>query len=188
MQITYRVRNSFFDRPAVVARLTIARRKVLSRAGAFVRKRARSSMRRRKAASAPGTPPTARAKGTDSLKTILFAYDDRRDAVIIGPVLLNRVTNGVQARTTVPALHELGESAVIAEHRYMPDGSGWMPTENVMQWRRTDQRRALKPRSGLRLEKRKRTAQYPKRPFMAPALAAEKSKFPDLFRDSIKAK
>jgi hypothetical protein len=189
MQITYRVRNSFFDRPAVVGRLTIARRKALTKAGAYVRKRARSSMRRRKSASKPGSPPSAHESGSaPSLKTILFAYDEQIDGVVVGPVKLNRYINGVEARSTVGALHEFGETANISEHRYMPDGSGWMPQTTVMEWRRTDRRRSLRIRPGLRLEQRKRVAQYPKRPFMAPALAAEQSKFPDLFRDSIKAK
>jgi hypothetical protein len=184
MQITYAVRNAFFDRPAVAAAVDRAQRQVLSRAGAFIRTRARSSLRRRKGISEPGRPPSIHSK-SKSLKTILFAYDLQSRSVVVGPVLFNAVTSGVTARTTVPALHEFGGDAVILEYRYVPDGSRMTPT-GPNEWRRVDLRRKLRTRPGYRLETRKRIARYPARPFMGPALAAERPNIVTLFRDSVK--
>lgn len=80
--------SQFFDRKTVVSAMDRAKRKVLSRFGAFVRRRARSSIRKRKKVSEPGTPPTNR---TGLLRNnIFFVYDRPRDSVVIGPILLNR--------------------------------------------------------------------------------------------------
>ncbi len=84
------------------------------------------------------------------------------------------------ARTTVPALHEFGETALILEKRWVPNVGRPSP------WRRMDRRRSVRLYDNGREETRRRAAQYPKRPFMAPALAAEAPKFPDLFENSIK--
>ncbi len=87
MNVTFKVKEAFFDRPKVIASLKKAKRKALSKAGAFVRKRARSSMRRRKGVSSPGSPPSAHSNG-HSLKTILFAYQPQSESTIVGPVQL----------------------------------------------------------------------------------------------------
>jgi len=61
---------------------------VLKKFGAFVRRTARQSIRKRKKVSAPGKPPTSR---TGLLKkTIIFNADPDRRNVIIGPMKLNR--------------------------------------------------------------------------------------------------
>jgi hypothetical protein len=181
MRITFRIKDSFFDRPAVVAALGRARTKALSRAGAFVQRRARSSMRRRKKSSAPGQPPSAHSTSNRTLKTILFAFDGRVDRMIVGPEELNQVEDTIMARTTVPALHEFGETALILEKRWVPN------VGQPSRWRRMDRRRSVRLYDNGREETRRRAAQYPKRPFMAPALKAEAPKFPDLFGNSIKA-
>lgn len=77
----------FFDRTRVTDAVDRTTRKNLSRFGAFVRKRARSSIRTRKSISNPGQPPTNR---TGLLKrNIFFVYEPSRRSVVIGPVLLN---------------------------------------------------------------------------------------------------
>jgi hypothetical protein len=137
-------------------------------------------MRRRKKSSAPGQPPSAHATEGHSLKTILFAFD-RSQSVIVGPVQMNQVTDTITARTTVPALHEFGETAMILEKR-------WVPTVGQpSRWRRMDRRRSLRLYANGREQTRRRAVQYPKRPFMGPALEAEAPKFPNLFGNSIKA-
>ena len=73
----------FFDRKPVMRAAGRATRRVLSRFGAFVRRTARSSIRRRKRVSDPGQPPSSHAG--DLRQGILFGYDDRRDSVVIGP-------------------------------------------------------------------------------------------------------
>ena len=89
----------FFDRTAVTGAAERAERKILSRFGAFVRCGARSSIRRRKSVSQPGSPPTSH---TGLLKrNIFFVYEPQRSNVVIGPILLNKATDA-------PALLEHG--------------------------------------------------------------------------------
>jgi hypothetical protein len=89
----------FFDRPAVTTAVKRATRRVLSRFGAFVRRGARSSIRKRRAISQPGSPPSSH---TGLLKrNIFFVYEPRRANVVIGPILLNGASDA-------PALLEHG--------------------------------------------------------------------------------
>lgn len=180
MNVTFKVREAFFDRPKVIASLKKAKRKALSKAGAFVRRRARSSMRRRKSASPAGSPPSAHSNG-NSLKTILFAFQPQSESTIVGPVQFNQVNFTIESvASTVPGLHERGETAIIHEYRYQP-----IEGESDVQWRRVDGSNRYGPREGYRLQTRRRTARYPKRPFMRPALEAEAPNFPELFKNSI---
>lgn len=181
MNVTFQIKESFFDRPKVIASLKKAKRKALSKAGAFVRRRARSSMRRRKGVSPEGSPPSAHSSG-NSLKTILFAFQPQSESTIVGPVQFNQVNFTVESVTsTVPGLHERGETAILREYRYLPIEGDADP----VQWRRADGRRSYKHREGYRFQTRRRTAKYPKRPFMRPALEAEAPNFPELFKNSI---
>jgi len=135
-------RGLFFDRGIVLAATTAAERKVLSRFGAFVRQRARTSMKRRTNPAPPGQPPSAH---TGLLRQHLyFAWDGNARSVVIGPVLLN------QKQGAIPPLLEYGGSAV------------------RMRWGR--------PRQVF----------YAPRPYMRPAFAAEQSRLPALWRNSIR--
>ena len=89
----------FFDRPAVTSAVDRAERKVLSRFGAFVRRGARSSIRKRKSISQPGSPPSSHVGLLKN--TIFFVYEPNRSNVVIGPLLLNKGTDA-------PALLEHG--------------------------------------------------------------------------------
>lgn len=96
------VKGLFFDQAAVLSAIDRAERKVLSRFGAFVRRGARSSIRKRKATSQPGSPPSGHV---GLLKqNIFFVYERERSNVVIGPILLNKGTDA-------PALLEHGGSA-----------------------------------------------------------------------------
>jgi hypothetical protein len=188
MRITFAIKQNvgFFTPELIERALNKARILRLRDAGAFVRTKASQSMKRpskkRKGeASAPGSPPNAHnAKGTSGLKTIRFQYDPQSDSVLVGPLKFNSSVVGFEASTTVPALHEYGETAIITERRWIPLKSWQRPGP----WRRVNSKTKKKP--GTRYESRTRTAKYPARPFMAPALAAEAPKFPDLFGNSIK--
>jgi hypothetical protein len=96
-------RASFFDRKKVQDALSRAERKALSRFGAFVRRRAQTSIRKRKAISEPGDPPSGHV-GT-LRKLIFFAYDARSHSVVIGPT--QSKPNGEAPRL----LEEGGETA-----------------------------------------------------------------------------
>jgi len=82
------VKGLFFDSKKVMRSADRATRRVLSRFGAYVRRSAKSSIRKRKRVSAPGQPPSSH---TGLLKKfIFFAYDPDEKNVVIGPVRLSR--------------------------------------------------------------------------------------------------
>jgi len=94
----------FFDSSKVKQQTSKAERQVLSRFGAFVRTRVRSMIRKRRAPSAPGQPPSSH---TGLLKRfIYFVYDAARRSVIIGPIRL------ASKRGDAPELLEEGGLAV----------------------------------------------------------------------------
>lgn len=100
----FEIKQMFFDREAVISRVDVASRKVLSRFGSFVRQSARSSIRKRKASAPPGSPPTNR---TGLLKKfIFFGYDPASSSVVIGPARLN-------GRGSAPSLLEYGGSTTV---------------------------------------------------------------------------
>lgn len=102
------LKAGFFDRALVRQKVATAERKVLSRFGAFVRQRARSSIKTRSGTSRPGTPPHAHVGLLR--KFILFAYDAERQSVVIGPMLLR---SGVSA----PRLLEHGGETMLTTKR-----------------------------------------------------------------------
>ena len=83
-------KGNFFDRKAVVDATTVAERKVLSKFGAFVWRRSKSSIRKRKKVSKPGQPPSSHVGLLRNL--IYFTFDASAHSVVIGPVLINRPT------------------------------------------------------------------------------------------------
>jgi hypothetical protein len=104
--IDARVQHLFFDRPAVVRATDRATRRAFSLFGAFVRRSARSSIRRRKRTSAPGQPPTSR---TGLLKRfIFFGFDPTNRSVVIGPARLNG-----SGRGDAPSLLEHGGTTTL---------------------------------------------------------------------------
>lgn len=92
----------FFDRAAVQKLMDAKTAKALSRAGAFIRRRARSSIRTRKRISEPGNPPSSHVG--DLKRLIWFAYEPSTQSVVIGPM---RFKQG-----EAPSLLEFGGKAV----------------------------------------------------------------------------
>lgn len=173
--ITAKVTGLFFDRRAVIQAVGAAKAKALSKAGAYIRTSARSSMRRRKAASAIGSPPSVHSHDPNaSLKKILFAWDPSTESVVVGPVTLNHVSflgSTVAAPGRVPGIQEFGGK--IGTYEYMRrDGT----------WQRADLRSR---RRFAGAPQRIRQATYPKRPYMAPAMMRELPKFPDLWKNAV---
>jgi hypothetical protein len=78
-------KGGFFDRDKVKRSVDAGTRRVFSKFGAFVRQRAKTSIRKRKGTSPPGTPPYSHVGLLR--KFILFAYDPQRRSVVIGPTL-----------------------------------------------------------------------------------------------------
>ena len=83
MQVAMKMKAMFFDQKAVRSATDRATRKVLSKFGAYVRTASRSSIRKRKAISEPGQPPSSHV-GT-LRRLIFFGYDTGKRSVVIGP-------------------------------------------------------------------------------------------------------
>src|SRR5688500_3112527 len=92
-------KGGFFDRPKVLKALDRANKRALSKAGAFVRQRAKTSMRKRKGTAPSGEPPYAHVGLLRKL--MFFAYDAQRKSVVVGPARINTPTG-------VPGLLEHG--------------------------------------------------------------------------------
>lgn len=104
--IGFEIKRMFFDRQAVISKVDAATRRVLSRFGAFVRRSAKSSIRKRKKPAPPGQPPSSH---TGLLKKfIFFGYDADRRSVVIGPTRLNQ-----KGRGEAPPLLEYGGKATL---------------------------------------------------------------------------
>lgn len=160
----------FFDAPAVESVFTKKERRVLSRSGRFVQRKARGFIRKRKKPSKPGKSPTNQ---TDRYKkSILFFADLNRRSVIIGPTKLNQDTpagDGSPVGSEVPAVLEAGGEIQILEQQIFPGSD---------QYRRAAGRRTNDPTRDTRL----RTVTIEPRPHISTAFEAEQHKFADLFR------
>jgi len=155
-RVTFEMKKFFFDRKVVQNAVDKQQRRAISRSLAFVRRRARSLLRRRKRVSAAGSPPSVHSD--PGLKTILFAYDMRTKGGIVGPVKLNKVSMTWLGSRPLPYVMELGSQVKIHEIQ-RSDGK----------WYRRDFRRKTRPNQKRRI----RSVKYPPRPFMGPALEME---------------
>lgn len=152
--VDYSLQQFFFDRAKIQAEVDRNERRELSKIGAFVRRRARSSLRRRKRVSLPGEKPSIRSRDSASLKTILFGYVPQSHSVVIGPVKLNGSNLG---NSTVPNLLEFGGRTTVHESRYYDRRMPWH--QGI--WKQGP------------VEHRKRNVRIRSRPFMGPAFEEE---------------
>lgn len=109
--ITWRIKDVFFDRQAVISAVDAAKRKVLSKAGAFIRQTAKTSIRKRKGTSQPGQPPFSHEGSLR--KFIYFGYDRASDSVVVGPV-------GFKNSTAPAVLEHGGATAVVRRGKRAP--------------------------------------------------------------------
>jgi hypothetical protein len=186
----------FFDRAKVLNAADKAKVKALSKMGAFVRRSAKSSIRKRKAASQPGNPPSSH---TGLLKdNIFFSYEPARGGnVVIGPTALNWVhfdLFGQAVKGIIPRTLEYGGAYRVAEE--------WVPPMTLAgravggRWRRIDLRRtghkadvrallaSRRPELYRGRPTRLRQVNIAARPYMRPALELNLPKFAELFRNS----
>jgi hypothetical protein len=168
-------KGSFFDGDKVLKAMDRATRRVFSRFGAFVRRRAQTSIRYRVQASPPGQPPSAH-KSAMRTKTnkrtgvtgqqaasplrdmIYFAYAEQTQSVIVGPALFGGTRQTRSGPQTIPETLEKGGTSTITEAL---SGGQWRLLYSLDLAQRT-----TKPT-------RRRAARIAARSFMAPALEAE---------------
>lgn len=183
-----RARYSFFlDRQGIMRRLHSASRKALSKAGAYIRTRARSLIRpagKHGRVSAPGEPPRSHV-GTLK-RGIFYAIDDSgiRLSTVIGP-LKEAGRGGRPIIGTVPRVLEWGGNVEVTElfHKARVWGylEGTAEAENIGYWQIIGQRKRIP--SGART--RKRVLHIEPRPYMGPALKAEKETLAKLWANSV---
>lgn len=147
----------FFDRVAVESAVEKQESKQLSKIGAFIRRSALSSMKKRKVASAPGQPPRV-IKG-QLKKFTFFVFDPVTRSVVIGPALLNG--SG-------------GDAPANLEHGGETQGTvGW-------QWP------AGHPRKGRKKKPVKKLVRIAARPYMWPAYLKNESMVPKVWKDCVR--
>jgi len=104
--IGFKITKLFFDKKAVRDKVDAGTRRVLSKFGAFVRRTARGSIRKRKKPSPPGQPPSSHVGLLK--KFIFFGYEPAKRSVVIGPVRLSQ-----KGRGEAPHLLEYGGTGTI---------------------------------------------------------------------------
>jgi hypothetical protein len=109
----------FFDRATVQSATDRATNRNLSRFGAFVRTRSRSSIRKRKAISEPGQPPSSHVGTLRNF--IFFSFEPTNKSVVIGPTR----TSG--AGTAPEMLEHGGTSAFVPPRRRRPVTARYRP-------------------------------------------------------------
>lgn len=195
-----RVDKLFFDRAKVIKMIGIRNAKAMSRAGAFIRRRSQSLLRRRKRASRPGEPPSVHAPAGEKFKTlknIHFEYDKYYERLVVGPHKISTKSNQdvIAAGKTVPQILEFGGSVTVREEKpqdtanvqfdWRKEGVYNNPARraNPKKRRKFANGRRRRPKSRWKpmkkynpnapLLKRVRRAAVAKRPFMAVALRME---------------
>lgn len=168
----------FLDRKAVADAVGKANAGILLRAGMLVRRSARQSMRRRKKASTPGTPPSAHS-GPDYpkgplLKELMRAeFDLSTKSLVVGP----KGKQGLAA----PSLQEFGG---VIRSRVLPpkkNGRATSPAQKAAFKRKIKDGSIQRTKTALVTK----TISLPARPYMRPALAKEAPKFPSLYANTV---
>lgn len=169
----------FFDRSAVMKATNRAERQALSKFGAFVRRRAKSSIRpagKSNKTSPAGRPPRSHTKLLK--KFIFFVYEPSRRSVVIGPAQLNTKTDDA-----LEMLEHGGQTTrrffVIRSSEGKTDAQG-----NVRNARGEFVGKAVRIVHSRRAKPQR--VKYKARPFMGPALEEEKPKLPQIWKDSIR--
>ena len=202
------IKEFFFDRAKVERMVDQKTRKALGRIGALVRQVARRSIRKRKAASAAGSPPSSH---TGKLRdNIFFAYDPSTTSVVIGPTPFNGRSyvavpgGGSLIAGAVPSVLERGGKVGVRElwnvvkeawtripwtykvkDRYVPV---WLATAaekassiGVKTIYRGKRALNFYKVPAAKVKQRVRWAKIAPRPYMAPSLLNSKDKYPLAF-------
>lgn len=188
LTVSASIKEMFFDRRAVKKRTDRAKHRVLSKAGSHIRKRARTSLRRRKAVSAPGQTPSVHSRDSyATLKNILFGFDGE-NAVVAGPVgfRTSRKRGVLRSRFMVPELLEGGGMQTLVRQVPLPRTRGRRKSSEKQ--RAAYRNLVLTGRiqnSAQEVQIEEKVANYEPRPFMGPSLAQERDNFPQLFARSV---
>lgn len=111
LKLQYKLAKASFDKAVLSGAINRAEARNLKKAGAFVRRTARSSIRRVKkksTVSKPGSPPRSHDP-QGRYKRIEFSYDQQLHSVIVGHVFLA----AAYGAKTIPEVHEKGATVLV---------------------------------------------------------------------------
>lgn len=140
---TKQMQQRFFTAANVIASVDKTTRRALSMFGAFVRTTAKQSIKRRKQASDPGSPPSAHLGLIG--RFLYFALASGNRSVVIGPALLN---SSYSSEGSLGALERGGDTTLFYR--------AWVTRSGQ-----------------ARIERKQRTIHIKARPFMQPAFDKE---------------
>jgi len=174
---------NFFDRMQVIRFVDEKERNSMNRIGSRIKLTAQRSMRPNKpnkkgvtSPSKPGKPPKRTGSMGEKLSKIWYTYDRIKHRVIVGPLKFNW---DAFPEATVPETHEFGKTVSIYEAEFRIFGGAYGATR-WLQVGRKGKQRALA--NGNRV--RKRSLNYPARPFMGPALDKNMNFIRDTWADA----
>ncbi len=185
-------KGGFFDSDKVQKSMDRATIRALSKFGAFVRRRARSSIRKRKASSLPGHPPSSH---TGLLRDNIYFAAEGTQNVVIGAVRLNQLAfdgAGQVSSEGVPALLEYGGTQTLFEEW---TGERWRRIDarflgnkaNILELQQSERSNLFQANARRQRPTRKRQATYEARPYMQPAFDEELDRAPYLWENGIAA-
>jgi len=212
LNLGFKVTSAFFTAPAVLHAVDKEDRKRMSRAGAFVRRAAQTSMRytserRRKGLivqaqhSPAGKPPRAIRPHAFLRKFLYFAYDTQARSVVVGPIPIPRGTGAAETleyggRTiwhnplwNPSRLGGFGPIAIAPE-----GGQGTVATSNLQGGTTPVRLAPLQTQAQVDRANEinakikgpaKKNITLAARPYMAPALASEAPKFANVWKDAL---
>ena len=183
--IDFRIKNRFFNRQEVIDALGRANAKALSKAGAFIQRRAKSSIRKRKRVSRPGEPPSSHVGTLRNL--IFFGYDVRQRSVVVGPTPVGAV--GI-----VPPTLEYGGPIPVRRNPRCRRHKVGGPGEIRLRGKKAVYAKLVSAAQAERANRLNEElygpdtiggGQIAPRPFMGPALKAEMPNLPRLWANSV---
>lgn len=121
------ITDMFFDRKKVLEQIGRENARKLSKAGAFIRQRGKTKLRRRKTPARAGQPPSVHSKDSvATLKNIQFALNRDWESVVIGPIGLRSRRLVGSSADTVPELQEFGGTGTVRNRRVSYDKHPFM--------------------------------------------------------------
>lgn len=108
--VSIKVTKSFFDKKPVIDAIGKTKAAALAKMGAFVRRSAKSSIRRRKRASEPGKPPSSHVGLLRDF--IFFSFEKSSAGAVVGPYKLDRSGTSPD-QGTVPGALERGGTVIV---------------------------------------------------------------------------
>jgi hypothetical protein len=168
MSVGFRATAALFDTDKVTDRIDRVKRRFLFTFGAYVRTRARQSIKsggKSNKRSKPGDPPKFH---TPFLKKgILFAVNTSRESVVIGPVVVPTEHGGPGA------LSALEEGGMVSIREIVGGGGGGRNASGQ-----------FKKKKRLRFTGKMTRTRIKARPFMGPAFEKEKANISTIWRKS----